>query len=270
MRGRPLKHTLGCLRKADDEFGLIRNGDAVVVGLSGGKDSLLLLHALTLYRRFSHKDYRLCAITVHPGLGFDPAPLTRYCASLGVAHHVRPDDVVERALQHRREGKTPCALCARMRRAALCEEAKARGYDMVALAHHRDDALETFWMSMFMEGRLNTLPPKSHLDRTDVWVIRPFLYLGESHIKGVVRRLGLPVQPSPCPFDGHTMRDDAKAAIAALRERYPRADERMFDALRNTQAYNLWDKYRVASPPAQGHVKNPPADADKSPVAGGD
>jgi tRNA(Ile)-lysidine synthase TilS/MesJ len=255
MEGRTLKRTLGYLRKADDEFSLIHSGDSIAVGLSGGKDSLLLLYALSLYRRFVHKDYRLCAITVDPGFGFDAKPLRKFCESLDVPHYLREGKVVETAVKRRRRDKTPCAICSRLRRGALCEEAKERGFSTIALGHHRDDALQTFWMSMFMEGRLNTLAPKSFLSRSGITLVRPLIYLPESHIKGVVKRLGLPVQPSVCPFEGITARDEAKDAIAALCRTNPRADEMMFFALRNTEAYNLWDRYRVSGPPKCGHVK---------------
>ena len=251
-----MKQTLGFLRKADDEFQMIQNGDSIAVGLSGGKDSLLLLYSLNLYRKFTHKNYRLCAITVHPGLGFDTTPLQRFCESLDIPYFVRDGQVVEAALQLKREGKSPCMLCSRLRRGALHDEAIARGYQTVALGHHRDDALETFWMSMFLEGRLNTLTPVTHLSRTGITVIRPFLYLREAHIKGVVKQLGLPVQPAICPYDGYTMREKAKKDIALLRQSYTNADEMMFRALRNTGAYNLWDKYRIKLPPEQGHVKD--------------
>ncbi len=253
-----MKQTLGFLRKADDEFQLIQNGDSIAVGLSGGKDSLLLLYALNLYRKFTHKEYRLCAITVHPGLGFDPSPLRQFCDRLEIPYFVREGQVVEAAISLRREGKSPCMLCSRLRRGALHDEALLNGYNTVALGHHRDDALETFWMSMFLEGRLNTLSPVTHLSRTGITVIRPFIYLREAHIKGVVKQLHLPVQPPICPFDGYTMREKAKKDIAALRQSYKDADEMMFRALRNTDAYNLWDKYRINMPPQEGHVKNEP------------
>jgi tRNA 2-thiocytidine biosynthesis protein TtcA len=234
------------------------------VGLSGGKDSLLLLYALNLYRRFSHKNYNLCAITVHPGLGFDPSPLQDFCDSLEIPYFVHMGQVVETALSLRREGKSPCALCSRLRRGALCDEANERGYGKIALGHHRDDALETFWMSMFMEGRLNTLAPVTRLSRSGITMIRPFIFLREVHIKGVVKQLQLPVCLSICPYDGYTMREKAKKDIAALRKSYPNADEMMFRALRNTDGYNLWDKYRVAPPPKQGHVQNAtPADEEE-------
>ncbi len=239
-----MKHTLGCVRKADEDFALIERGDRVAVGLSGGKDSLLLLEALHLYRRFSHKAYELTAITVDPGFSFDPAPLARHCQDLGVPFHFAPGGIVEEAMQRTKPGKNPCPFCAKLRRGILNSTAHALGCRKVALAHHRDDALETLFLSIFHEGRLNTLAPKSHMQRADVTVIRPFLYLEEAHIKNAAKRLSLPVQPSPCPFDKHTERETVKQWLHQLHRQFPRADEMLFLALQRTEAYHLWDQYK--------------------------
>lgn len=239
-----MKYTLGCVRKADEDFSLIQPGDFVAVGVSGGKDSMLCLEALRLYQLFSHKQYSLCAITVDPGYGFDPSPLSSYCKEHEIPFYFAPGAVVETANSLAKPGKSPCSLCAKMRRGALNAKAKELGCNKVALAHHRDDALETFLLSMFFEGRLNTLAPKSYLQRVDLTVIRPFLYLEEKHIKGVVRQLSLPIVPSPCPFDGHTKRETMKQYLKDLRKQFHRADEMMYFALSNTEGYHLWDQYK--------------------------
>lgn len=253
----PLKETLGFVRKADTDFGLIERGDRIAVGLSGGKDSLVLLQALHLYRLFSHKDYTLCAILVHPGYDFDPSPLVAHAQSLGVPLYIHPGNVVETANALAKPGKSPCPLCAKMRRGALNATAVAHGCNKVALGHHRNDALETFCMSMLFESRLNTLSPKTHLDRTGLTVIRPLLYAREGHIAHLAQRLGLPVQKPVCPFDGHTMRQTIKQQLHALSQQFPHAEERMFLALQHTDLYNLWDRYRVPDlPPSHGHERN--------------
>ncbi|MDL2224612.1 tRNA 2-thiocytidine(32) synthetase TtcA [Eubacteriales bacterium OttesenSCG-928-M02] len=244
-----MKKTLGCLRKADEDFGLIGDGDAIAVGVSGGKDSMLLLKALSLYRLFSKKDYSITAITIGPGMGFDPAPIEGYCKEEGIPFVFEDAGILEEAQRRNPDPtKPPCPLCAVLRRGALNNAAKQAGCNKVALGHHRDDALETFLMSMFYEGRLYTLEPKTYLSRTDITVIRPFLYLNEKHIIGAGRAEGLPIQPSVCPFDGHTTRQHMKELLKELRNWVPRADEMMFRALRNTKSYHLWD--RSQAPPA--------------------
>lgn len=238
-----MKKTLGCIRRADDTFSLIQPGDRIAVGLSGGKDSLTLLYALSLYRKFSHKDYELGAITLHPGLdGFDPAPLHRFCEALEIPYHVMDTHLLEIVLEKGVEGRSPCSLCARLRRGALNNAAREFGYNKVALGHHRDDVMQTFLLSLFYEGRLNIFSPKTYLSRSGLTVIRPMVYLPEKHIKGVVKRYQLPVVPSVCPYDGATARQDMADLIRDLNHRIPNAADMIFAALSNIDGYNLWQK----------------------------
>ncbi|MBE5780834.1 MAG: tRNA 2-thiocytidine(32) synthetase TtcA [Clostridiales bacterium] len=241
-----MKKTLGCLRRADQDFKLIENGDRIAVGVSGGKDSMLLIKAMSLYRLFSKKEISITAVNVGMGLGFDPAPIKAYCDEIGVEfafEDARLLEVVQAATKT--PDKPSCALCAKLRRGALNSTAVKLGCNKVALAHHRDDVLETFLMSMFYEGRLNTLSPISYLSRQQITVIRPFVYLPEKHIIGAVRREQLPIVPSVCPYDGYTNRQRMKDLIKDLRHMVPRADEMMFFALSNIEGYNLWDKAKL-------------------------
>lgn len=240
-----MKQALGFLRKADTDFGLIQPGDRIAVGLSGGKDSLLLVNALRLYRKFSKTEFTFCAITVDPGLGFDPAPLEAYCEQTGVEFIFTPGGVVEKAVAQCKEGKSPCSYCARLRRGALNSAALEAGCNKVALGHHRDDALETLLMCIFHESRMSTLAPHTYLSQTDLYVIRPLIYMPEMQIRGAAKRLGLPVSKPICPYDGHTERERMKQLIKGLREQFDQGDEMLFRALRKTEAYNLWDQYRV-------------------------
>lgn len=241
-----MKKALGYLRRADNDFGLINDGDRIAVGLSGGKDSLLLLNSLRLYRLFSKKDYSFCAITVDPGLGFDAAPLSRFCKDNGIEHIYVPGGIVEKAIANTPGGKTPCSYCARLRRGALNGAAVAAGCNKVALGHHRDDALETLLMCIFHECRMSTLAPITYLSETNLHVLRPLIYMPEAHIKGAVNRLKLPVcKEKVCPFDGNTERERMKQIIKDMRKQFDQADEMLFRALKKTEAYNLWDKYRV-------------------------
>ena len=238
-----MKKTLGCLRRADQDFKLLQDEDRIAVGVSGGKDSMLLLKALSLYRRFSKKHFSMTAVNVGMGLGFDPAGIEAFCRELEVDFRYVDARLLEVVQSVTKTPDRPsCALCAKLRRGAVNTAAVAAGCNKVALAHHRDDVLETFLMSMFYEGRLNTLSPPSYLSRQKLTVIRPFVYLPEKHIIGAVRREGVPIVPSTCPFDGYTNRQRMKDLIKELRKTVPRADEMMFFALSNTDGYNLWDK----------------------------
>ena len=155
-----MKKTLGCLRKADQDFGLIDPGYRIVIGVSGGKDSLLLLHALSLYRKFSHKDFSLLAVTVTMGLEpFDLSPVRTLCDQLEIEYFVRETEIGKIIFDYRRE-KNPCALCSKMRRAVLANICVEKGFNKLALGHHREDAIETLLMSLFYEGRFHNFHPK--------------------------------------------------------------------------------------------------------------
>ena len=234
-----MKKTLGCIRKADTDFQLIEDGDQIAVGVSGGKDSLLLLHALSLYRRFSHKNFSLSAVTVTLGLEpFDLHEIQELCSSLDIPYLIQPTQIGEIIFQYRKE-KNPCALCAKMRRAALLNLCREKGINKLALGHHREDAIETLLMSLFYEGRFHTFQPKSYMTRTGITVIRPLVYLPEKHVIHMKKVLQLPVVASPCPADGKTAREEMKQLMKDLQKRYPDAPERFLHALQERSA-DLW------------------------------
>lgn len=236
-----MKKTLGCIRKADQDFGLIAPGDRIAIGVSGGKDSLLLLHALSLYRKFSHKDFSLLAITVSLGLEpFDTAPIRQLCDQLDIPYLVRETEIGKIIFEYRKE-KNPCALCAKMRRAVLANTCVEQHCGKLALGHHREDAIETLLMSLFYEGRFRTFHPKSTMSRTGVTVIRPLVYLPESHVKHMVKVLDLPLVHSPCPANGDTSRAEMKDLLRRLRQIFPDANERFLHALQQDH-YDLWQK----------------------------
>ncbi len=236
-----MKKTLGCIRKADQDFSLIEPGDRIAVGVSGGKDSLLLLHALSLYRRFSHKDFSLYAVTVSIGLEpFDVTGIRKRCDELGVPFILKETEIGHIIFDYRKE-KNPCALCAKMRRAVLANTCVENGYRKLALGHHREDAVETLLMSLFYEGRFHTFHPKTAMSRTGITVIRPLVYLPESHVKHMAKVLDLPVVSSPCPADGETRRQEMKELLSKLRHLYPDAVERFLHALQQDR-YDLWQK----------------------------
>ncbi|NLB90510.1 MAG: tRNA 2-thiocytidine biosynthesis protein TtcA [Clostridiales bacterium] len=237
-----MKQVLGCMKKADIDFAMIEDGDRIAVGLSGGKDSTLLLHALSLYRQFSRKKYTLHAFTVTLGLRpFDTTPLAKLCEELKVAYTVRETDIAEILFTQRKE-KNPCSLCAKMRRGILMNLANEFHCNKLALGHHGDDGVETLLMSLLYENRLHTFHPVTYLSRADVTAIRPMVYMEEKHIQKVVRRLNLPVVKNPCPVDGHTKRQEIKELLTTLSKSYPHIRESLLQALRKDHQYGLWNK----------------------------
>lgn len=236
-----MKKTLGCVRKADQDFRMIDKDDRIVVGVSGGKDSLLLLHALSLYRKFSHKDFSLTAVTVSMGLEpFDLDPVRKLCDSLGIQYLVRETEIGKIIFDYRKE-KNPCALCSKMRRAVLANTCVELGCNKLALGHHREDAIETLLMSLFYEGRFHTFHPCTAMSRTGITVIRPLVYLPESHVKHMTRVLSLPLVESPCPANGNTRRAEMKELLRRLRQLYPDINDRFLHALQQDH-YDLWQK----------------------------
>ena len=236
-----MKKTLGCIRKADTDFQLIGDGDRIAVGVSGGKDSLLLLHALSLYRKFSHKNFTVTAVTVTMGLEpFDLSGIRALCEELEIPYIVKETQIGEIIFEYRQE-KNPCALCAKMRRAVLAKACQELGCNKLALGHHREDVLETLLMSLFYEGRFHTFHPKTLMSRTGITVIRPLVYLPESHVKHMLNPLSLPVVSSPCPANGETKRQEMKELMKKLRMFYPDTSERLLHALQQDH-YDLWQK----------------------------
>ena len=211
-----MKKVLGCIRRACEDFHLIEDGDIVAVGVSGGKDSLLLLYALSLYRKFAPQRFELKGLTLTMGLEpFDTSKVAALCEKLGVEYIVRPTEIGRIIFEERHE-KNPCSLCAKMRRGALNDLAKECGCNKVALGHHRDDALETLLLCLLHEGRIHTFHPKSYLSKADLTVIRPMVYLPEKHIIHVAREMQLPIIPSPCPANGATEREEMKYLLDSL------------------------------------------------------
>ena len=236
-----MKEILGCIRRADQDFGMIKAGDKVAVGVSGGKDSLLLLYAMALYRKFCPEPFELEALTLTMGMEpFDVSGIRELCERLEVPYIVRETEIGKVIFEERKE-KNPCSLCSKMRRGALNELCVERGVNKLALGHHRDDAEETLLMSLFYEGRFHTFQPVTYLSRTGITQIRPMLYISEKNIIHQARVLNLPVVKSPCPADGYTKRQDMKELLDYICRKIPNARDQMLSALRNKEQYGLWD-----------------------------
>ena len=228
-----LQQLLSYTRKAVDDYQLIDQNDKIAVGISGGKDSLTMLYALSGLRRFYPKSFSLHAITVDLGhKNFDVTPVRKLCEELDVPYTVVSTEIAKIIFEDRKESN-PCSLCAKMRKGALNEAIKMEGCNKVAYAHHKDDVVETMLMSLLFEGRFHSFSPKTYLDRMDLTVIRPLLYVPEADIIGFKNKYHLPVIKSPCPADGYTKREYAKQLVKQLNTEHPGAKERMFTAVIN-------------------------------------
>lgn len=243
-----LQQVLSYVRKAVDDYSMIEEGDKIAVGISGGKDSLTLLYALNSLRRFYPKHFEIHAVTVD--LGFDNLNLdeiSALCQSLEIEYTILRTDIAKIVFGERKE-ENPCSLCAKMRKGALNQAIKEAGCNKVAYAHHKDDVVETMLMSLIFEGRFHTFSPVTYLDRTDLTVIRPLMYMSEADVIGFVNKYKVPVVKSPCPADGHTKREYVKGLLRNLNLENPGVKERMFTAIVNSSMKG-WDQKNGCSKP---------------------
>lgn len=219
------------VRKGVDEYNMISEGDRIAVGVSGGKDSLLLLCALKHLQQYYPKPFELQAITVELGFeGMDFAPVAELCRRIGVPYTRIHTDIKEVVFDVRQE-ENPCALCAKMRRGALNTAMKELGCNKLALGHHYDDAVETFMMSLMLEGRISCFKPVTYMSRMDVWQIRPMIYAGEDKISAVAEALQLPIVKNPCPEDQSSKRHEMKTLLAELSGDFPDIRSKIFGAM---------------------------------------
>lgn len=218
-------------RKAIDDYQMIEEGDHIAIGISGGKDSLTLLYALAGLRRFYPKKFTLHAITVSLGFdGFSTERIQKLCEELDVPYTVIETEIAPIIFEARKESN-PCSLCAKMRKGAFNEKAKELGCNKAAYAHHKDDVIETSLMSLLYEGRYYTFCPVTYLDRMDITLIRPLIYVEEADVIGFKNAYNLPVEKNPCPIDGYTRREYAKNLVKQLNRENPGAKNRLFHAI---------------------------------------
>ena len=226
-----MKRILSYTRRAVDDYEMIHEGDRIAVGISAGKDSLTLLHALAGLRRFYPKKFELVAITVDMGFeGMDFTPIRELCEKLDVTYIIAKTEISRIIFDVRKE-KNPCSLCAKMRRGALHNAAKEAGCNVVALGHHFDDVVETFMLNLFYEGRIGCFQPVTYLSRKDITVIRPMIYMPEKDIRYFTNRVTLPVVKSTCPADGNTERESMKQLLHNLERENKGLRYRIFGAL---------------------------------------
>ncbi|MHB1452824.1 MAG: tRNA 2-thiocytidine biosynthesis TtcA family protein [Saccharofermentanales bacterium] len=224
----------GIVQKAVFDYGMIEEGDRIAVGVSGGKDSLALLHALAVIRKYSPASFTLSAITLDLGLApADFSSVRGLCDSLDIPYFVEDTQIGHIVFDVRQE-KKPCSLCANLRRGALNNKALSLGCNKVALGHNRDDAIETMAMSLFYEGRLHCFSPVTYLSRKNIHVIRPLIYAREAEIRAYCVQNSLQIVKSPCPATGLTNRAATRAMIDGLATENPHVRELMFAALKKS------------------------------------
>lgn len=239
-----MRHILSKIRKAIEDYDMIEEGDRIAVGLSGGKDSVTLLMALNNLRHFYPKKFEVVAITIDPGGNiFDTKPLEELCEKLGIEYIIEKTNIKEVVFDVRKE-KNPCSLCANLRRGALNGTAEAHGCNKVALGHHMDDVIETFFLSLFYEGNVHTFAPTTYLSRKNIVTIRPMIYVQEKDIKGFARRNEIPVMKKICPADGYTKREYMKDLIKDLSKDIPKIKPCVFGAITRS-GIKGWDKPSV-------------------------
>lgn len=232
-----MQELMGIMRRAIEEYGMIRDGDRIAVGVSGGKDSVALLAGLHGLRRFIGIDYGLVAITIDPRFEnreTDFSVIERLCRELAVPYFIRRSELGYIIFEERKE-RNPCSLCARMRRGMLHDLAKENNCNKLALGHNCDDAVETLMMNLFHEGRIGCFQPVTYLSRKDLTMIRPLVLAPERIVRNIVERNGLPVVKSVCPVDGRTKREEMKNLLAKLEmNEFPGLRKRLFGAIRRS------------------------------------
>lgn len=236
-----LQQLLSPIRRAIDDYRMIEENDHIAVGISGGKDSLTLLHALYSLKRFYPVPFTLTAVTVD--LGFKNQDLTQireYCRQLGVPYQVISTEIAGIVFDSRNE-KNPCSLCSKMRKGALNNAIAEIGCNKVAYAHHMDDVVDTLFLSLFYEGRFHTFEPVTHLERSKLTVIRPMIYVKERDVIGFINKQRLPVMKSPCPADQKTRREYIKQTLKSLSRETLGLKERIFSAIKDNPLPG-WEK----------------------------
>ena len=226
-----IKRVLSHVRRAVDDYEMIKDGDKVAVGVSAGKDSLTLLCALAELRRFYPKKFELIAITVDMGFeGADFSAIASLCEDLDVPYHIVPTEISKIIFDVRKE-KNPCSLCAKMRRGALYGKARDLGCTSVALGHHFDDVVETFMLNLFYEGRIGCFQPVTYLSNTGITMIRPMIYMPEKDVRYFASKAELPISKVKCPADGNTEREEMKKLLASLERENKGLRYRIFGAI---------------------------------------
>lgn len=240
---RYLKHINGKIRAAVQKYNMIKEGDKIAVGVSGGKDSLVLLYTLSQLKRYYPINFDLIAITADPcfnSLETDYSKIELLCNQLGVPYYIERTQIGDIIFKIRKE-KNPCSLCANMRRGVLHSMAKEHGCNSIALGHHLDDAAETLLMNLFINGTLSCFSPVSYLSRRDLYMIRPMIYCEEREIENFSTKFRLPVEKSICPADGITQRQKTKEFLQRMEKEYPNLRHKILGAIEKAHLSNWFE-----------------------------
>lgn len=227
-----MQRILSHMRKAIEDYNMIKENDKIAICLSGGKDSITLLHAFKALQRFYPKKFEIIAISINPGFEFfDTKLLQEMCDKLEIPLFIENSHAQEIVFEIRKE-KNPCSLCANLRRGAINSIAIREGCNKIALGHNEDDVLETFLLNLFYTGSIGTFSPVSYMDRSGITLIRPLIYTPEKETKRFVKKNNLTVMPKVCPMDGTSKREDMRQMIFALQKNIPMIRANLFGAIR--------------------------------------
>lgn len=231
--------TLIKVKRAMMDYGMVSDGDRIAVGLSGGKDSGVLLYILEEVRKTVPFNFEIHGIFLDLGFGIETASLVNFCKGLKIPFTQKATDIREIIFDIRKE-KNPCSLCANLRRGALNDLAVELGCNKVALGHHLDDLVDTFFISLFYSGKLQTFAPSAYLSRVNLTMIRPLVYINEESVKELAVLENVPIVKNPCPANGHTKREEIKNLVKNLRYQYPDLREKILASLKGADMNNLW------------------------------
>lgn len=242
------KKLLAAIRNADYEYGLIQDGDHILIGLSGGKDSVAMVDLLQTYQKFRDKNFTIAAM--HLDFGFPPidfSPVENYVKSLDIPYYQYDAKEVYEILEANRNPMThllPCSICSRMRKAIINKAANKLGFKKVAFAHHMDDAIETLFLNMTHGARIATFEPKMYLENAKIEFIRPLIYAREKQIATYASMAKLPICKNSCGNDKHTQREEIKELLNNYYKKYPDSYSNFAVMLKNYDSFQLFfDKY---------------------------
>ncbi|KUG04811.1 trna(cytosine32)-2-thiocytidine synthetase [hydrocarbon metagenome] len=241
MQNRRTKLVFKQLRNANLNYNLIENDDRIAVGISGGKDSLVMLYLLQLLKKYTPLDFTLHPILLDLGWNIDASLMVDFCHSQGTTLHIERTNIGEVVFNYRQE-KNPCALCSHLRRGALNRTAKLLGCNKLALGHHADDVVTTLFISMLFEGHYNVFKPSTYLDRVGLTVIRPMIYISERDIQLLSQSQNIPVIDKSCPADGNTKRDEVNSLLDEIENRFPGARQKLVNSIENVNQQSFWHK----------------------------